>query len=91
MHPTTRPPPTVLLIHNGDGYEAHLKHLTASGLQVSESHGEAALADAIRLQPDMIVLDFGCDGEVTAALKANPATAHIPVIALVSLERDERR
>ena len=90
MQPTTRPPQTVLLVHNGNGYETHLKHLSASGLHVSESHGESAVADAFRLQPDIIVLDFGCDGEVTAALKANPATAQIPVIALVGLQREER-
>ena len=37
------------------------------------------------MQPDIIVLDFGCDGEVTAQLKAETSTQEIPVIALVEL------
>jgi len=35
---TTRPPPNVLLIHNGDSYHAHIEHLTEAGLSVSEAH-----------------------------------------------------
>ena len=82
---TTRPPPNVLLIHNGDSYEAHIKHLTEAGLSVSEAHADDALPKATALQPEIIILDFGCDGETTAALKAHAATAHIPVIALADL------
>ena len=86
MNPTTRPPPPrVLLVHNGDGFEAHVRHLTAAGLRVSETHADSALADATTLQPDIIVLDFGCDGETTEDLKAHDQTKHIPVIALVDL------
>jgi CheY-like chemotaxis protein len=75
----------VLLIHNGDSYQAHVKHLTDSGLSVSEAHADDALRTATALQPEIIILDFGCDGETTGALKAHPATAHIPVIALADL------
>jgi CheY-like chemotaxis protein len=81
----TRPPPKVLLIHNGDSYQAHIKHLSVAGLSVSEAHADDALGKATALQPEIIILDFGCDGETTAALKAHPATAHIPVIALADL------
>jgi len=81
----TRPPPSVLLIHNGDSYHAHIEHLTEAGLSVSETHADEALRKATVLQPQIIILDFGCDGETTAALKAHPETAHIPVIALADL------
>jgi len=84
---TTRPPPNVLLIHNGDCYQAHIEHLTDAGLCVSEAHADDALGKATALQPEIIILDFGCDGETTAALKAHPETAHIPVIALADLGR----
>ena len=87
MTPLTRPPPTVLLVHNGADYHAHLTHLRDAGLTVAEAHGESAVADATSLQPDIIVLDFGCDGDITAQLKADAATQHIPVIALVDLTK----
>ena len=50
--------------------------------------GETALAQAETSQPDIILMDISlpvCDGlEVTRRLKANPATQHIPVIALTA-------
>jgi DNA-binding response OmpR family regulator len=85
MNPTPRPPPKMLLVHNGSGYEAHVKHLTDAGLRVSETHVDSALADAMKIQPDIIVLDFGCDGDVMEELKGHAPTRHIPVIALVDL------
>ena len=80
-----RPPPRVLFIHNGSPAEAHKKHLIDAGLRVSEVHAESAVAEAARIQPDIIVLDFECDGEMTRELKAHADTQHIPVIALVTL------
>lgn len=85
MHTPIRPPPKVLLIHAGTDVEAHFQHLTGAGLTVSKAHAEDAVASAIRLQPDMIVLDFRCDGEIMARLKDEPATRQIPVIALAEL------
>jgi CheY-like chemotaxis protein len=38
-------------------------------------------------QPDLVVLDFGCDGDVTQQLKASDETNHIPIIALVEMLR----
>ena len=50
--------------------------------------GDAALAEAERGQPDVILMDISLpvrDGlEVTRELKSNPSTAHIPVIALTA-------
>jgi CheY-like chemotaxis protein len=85
----TRPPPSVLLIHNGMPFTAHVAYLINAGLIVTEAHADQALLDATTQQPDIIVLDFGCDGEMTAALKAHEPTAHIPVIALVDLVRPQ--
>jgi len=88
MNPLTRPPPTVLFVHNGSPYEAHIAHLTNAGLHVTEVHAGDAVARAVTLQPDIVVLDFECDGEVTAQLKADASTQHIPVIALLHLVRE---
>ena len=88
MNQATRPPPKVLLVHNGSDFQTHVKYLTEAGLDVFEAHAETALADAVSMQPDIIVLDFGCDGDVTAQLKGHGPTQHIPVIALVNLMND---
>ena len=86
MTRTTRPPPHILLVHDGLPYEDHVKHMTEAGLRVSTAHRTSAITDAEALQPDIIVLDFGSDGETTAAIKANTMTEHIPVIALIELK-----
>ncbi len=50
---------------------------------------DAGLALAVREHPDLIVMDIQLRGisglEVTRRLKANPATAAIPVVALTAL------
>ena len=85
MHTPIRPPPKVLLRHDGTDVEAHVQHLSGAGLTVSKAHAEDAVASAIRLQPDIIVLDFRCNGEIVARLKDEQATCQIPVIALAEL------
>jgi CheY-like chemotaxis protein len=87
MAPTQRPPPKVLFVHDGIPYEAHMRHLVDAGLSVSEAHVDSAVDEAAALQPDIIVLDYACNGETTARLKSDPQTSHIPVIALVELTR----
>ena len=39
------------------------------------------------LRPDLIVLDFGLDGEVVSRLRGNVATSAIPIIALTDVCR----
>jgi len=75
----------MLFVHNGAPYEAHVKHLRDAGIRVTEAHAEEAVRVATTQQPDIVVLDFGCDGEVTRAFKDDPETQHIPVIALVEM------
>ena len=64
-----------------------MKHLADAGLEVTEAHSTAALPRATAIQPDIIVLDFDCDGEITAQLKGEEKTKHIPIIALASLTK----
>jgi DNA-binding response OmpR family regulator len=82
---TSRPPPKVLLIHDGAGDDAHFRHLTDAGLEVSHASGGVAVDAAIRFQPDIIILDFRCNGGIMARLKGDAATSRIPVIALAEL------
>jgi len=63
--------------------------LEEEGYQVlSTTAAEAGLALALREQPDLILMDVQLPGmtgyEVTRRLKADPATAAIPVIALTA-------
>ncbi|MDP2818542.1 MAG: response regulator transcription factor [Polaromonas sp.] len=57
------------------------------------THGEAALARAAQALPDIVLLDAmmpGMDGfEVAKRLKANAATAHIPIIFMTGLTETE--
>ena len=76
-------------VHNGSPYKAYVQHLTDAGLRVSEAHADAVLAEATTHQPDIIVLDLDCDGDVLAQLKGAPLTKHIPIIALAHLLRHE--
>ena len=48
------------------------------------------LEQAVTLLPDLIVLDFGLDGELVARLRANVATSAIPIIALTDVCRLRR-
>jgi len=57
------------------------------------THGEAALQRALQAQPDIVLLDAmmpGMDGfEVARRLKAQPETAHIPVVFMTGLTETE--
>jgi two-component system, cell cycle response regulator DivK len=72
--------------------------LSAAGFELIEAHdGEAGVAMAGEHLPDLILMDFQLpllDGyEATRRLKVNPATRHIPVIAVTSyaLSGDEAK
>jgi len=86
---------TVLVIDDDDAARALIaRHLAKAGFRVEEAaDGEAGLARARAVQPDVITLDVlmpGMDGwAVLTALKAEPALADIPVLMLTVL--DEQR
>jgi DNA-binding response OmpR family regulator len=82
-----RPPPLVLMIYavDADGYA---DFFAASGFRLAEARDAAdGLAQAIALVPDLIVLDFGYDGDTVARLRGNVATSAIPIIALTDICR----
>ena len=85
MNVLIRPPPKVLFLHDGHSVEAYVSYLINAGLQASEAHVEDALVQALAVSPDIIVLDFDCNGETMAALQADARTRSIPVIAMTQL------
>ena len=65
------------------------RRLRRKGFTVSFAHdGLQSLKLSESLQPDLILMDIGLpylDGwEATTQIKANPKTAHIPIIALTA-------
>ena len=83
-------PQTVLLVEdNDDNLRIYSTILSYSGYRVLEAmDGEAGLAMARAENPALILMDVSLpkiDGwEATRQLKADPATANIPVIALTA-------
>ena len=81
------PSHTVLLVDDyPDALDAWELYLRAEGFTVLTAlDGEAALAEAIRGRPHVIVLDLELPTlsgvEVAARLKQSPDTKHIPLIA----------
>jgi len=87
MLSNARPPPLVLMIYavDTDGYG---DFFAASGFRLAEARNAAeGLEQAIALVPDLIVLDFGYDGETVASLRGNTITSAIPIIALTDICR----
>lgn len=95
----TRPrsQPLVLLAEDfEDARELYRDYLEFSGFSVHTArNGREAIDQAIALMPDVILMDASMpvlDGwQATKALKANPATKHIPVLALTAHAFDDAR
>lgn len=79
---------TILIVEDNDDTRIiYGTFLRAQGFAVHEaSGGEAAVATAQAVIPDLVLMDIGLpqmDGvEATRLLKGNPVTATIPVLAL---------
>ena len=86
-----RHPPFILLIHDGHVRGDYVPYLTAAGFRVAELPVQAPDRDlverTITIGPDLIVLDYTCDGETVMRLKADPRTADLPILALAELSR----
>ena len=97
MKATQRTQPLVLLAEDfEDARELYRDYLEFSGFSVeTASNGKDAVAQAIALQPDLILMDASMpvlDGwQATRELKSNPATQHIPVLALTAHAFDDAR
>ena len=92
-----REQPLVLLAEDfEDARELYRDYLEYSGFSVrTANNGREAIERAIALQPDIILMDASMpvlDGwQATRELKANPATKHIPVLALTAHAFDDAR
>jgi hypothetical protein len=92
MDPSIRPPPCILILHNGHDLHAHIRHLRAAGLRVVDAHLDGNPVETVLwANPDLIVLDFEIDGDTVGLLKDDPRTKRIPVIALAELARASSR
>lgn len=70
---------------NADGRELIVTVLRHQGYEIIEAgSGTEALQAASTRHPDLILMDLGLPGmsgdEVTARIKADPSTAHVPII-----------
>src|ERR687895_141255 len=80
--------PIVLLVEDyEDAREMYRDYLEFAGFQVETAeNGVEALAKARAIDPDVVLMDLSLpvmDGwEATRRLKADPATAHLPIVAL---------
>jgi CheY-like chemotaxis protein len=87
-----RTPPRILVVDdNASNIKIMQVRLASEGYDVvTAADGEEALAAAREQLPDLILLDVmmpGMDGyQVVARIKANPDTAHIPVVMLTALD-----
>jgi len=95
--PTLRSQPLVLLAEDfEDARELYRDFLEFSGFTVETAgNGREAIDLAVSLLPDLILMDASMpvlDGwQATKALKAHPATKHIPILALTAHAFDDAR
>ncbi len=92
----TKTPPTMLVIED-DAHSSYLmgRYARACGCRsVNLRYGEDAPAFARQVRPALILLDLGLPGisgwEVLQALKADPATQHIPIIVCSARNEADR-
>ena len=75
----------ILVIYaDGDG-DAYVRYLTTAGfsaVSVSTNSAVDIVERTLATMPDMIVLDYDCDGETVDRLKSDKRTAPIPIIVL---------
>lgn len=92
-----RSQPLVLLAEDfEDARELYRDYLEFSGFAVrTAANGREAIDLAVSLLPDVILMDASMpvlDGwQATKELKTNPATRHIPVLALTAHAFDDAR
>jgi DNA-binding response OmpR family regulator len=85
-----QPPLKILVIDDADNIIEFIRlGLRYEGFQVeAASDGEQGVTAAVRLNPDLVILDLmlpGIDGlEVCRRLRANPTTSDIPILMLTA-------
>lgn len=93
-HTLTRAPLVLVVEDDADAREMYEVLLGGSGFRVAcADNGVKALDQARAARPDLIVMDLSLpalDGvEASRRLKADPATRHIPIVALTGNPVDE--
>jgi two-component system cell cycle response regulator DivK len=89
--------PLVLLAEDfEDARELYREYLEYAGFSVATAiNGREAIDRAAALQPDLILMDASMpvlDGwQATRVLKSDPATKHIPVVALTAHAFDDAK
>lgn len=87
----------ILLVDDNAVVRTSMRRLLSRyGFDVLEAHdGPSALVACRTLRPDLVILDVqmpGSDGfEVCAAIKADPASALVPVMLITAIDSDEYR
>ncbi len=88
--------PRLLVVEDRPEMNAFIRDLFADRFDIiSATDGAEGLHQATECVPDVIITDVmmpGMDGyALTAAVKADPSTCHVPVIMLTAKTRDEDR
>ena len=96
MSESARTPVILLVEDHEDNRKIYRTILTHSGFQVLEAtDGRTGISMARDARPDLILMDVSIphiDGwEATRILKADPETAHIPIVALTAHALKEDR
>lgn len=86
MTVSNAPRPLLVLMIHSEADTGYRDYLRTAGFRVEEAQsGPHGFERASALRPDLIVLDFGLNGETTARLRRDPTTSHVPIIALTAL------
>ncbi len=88
--------PLVLIVEDNANFRTYIQEILAPHYRtIIRSNGEDGLKAALKLVPDLVVTDVKMpimDGyDLTAALKANATTCHIPIILLTGLDDIDAR
>ena len=86
--------PTIVLAEDDDEIREYLAETLSADYDVKPCvDGKEALAEALKSMPDLVISDImmpKMDGNtLSATLKTNPQTSHIPVILLTAKNRDD--
>ena len=86
--------PIIVLAEDDDEIREYLSETLSADYEVRPcADGREALAEALKSKPDLVISDImmpKMDGNtLSATLKTNPQTSHIPVILLTAKNRDD--
>jgi DNA-binding response OmpR family regulator len=81
-----RPPPLVLFIHDHTSVVHLIAYLKNHGLRVTNAQNDGDMLEVIvKVDPDLIVLDFAVNGPTVKRIKEDRRTVDVPIIALADL------